>query len=1003
MPAPEVIHRLVEKFNSQFEVYKSNSYTEHNVRVEFVDPLFKALHWDVHNEDANAEAYKDVIHEPALKTSTGSKNPDYCFRIGGTAKFFLETKKPSVDIKDNRDSALQVRRYGWSGKLSISILTDFEEFSVYDCRIKPKQNDDAHVARILYYTYKDYLEKWDEIYGLFSKRAILNGSFDKFIKTDSKKKGTTTVDQAFLEDMESWRDLLARNIALRNRDLSSKELNHLVQATIDRIVFLRICEDRNIEPYGQLQKLLKHGDIYKNLYRLFVKADDKYNSGLFHFKKEKGREEADRRSSELKLDDKILYEIIDDLYYPKSPYVFSQIPAEILGQVYEQFLGKVIRLTPNHQAKVELKPDVRKAGGVYYTPKYIVDYIVKNTVGELLKNKSPAQAKKLKFLDPACGSGSFLLGAYQFLLQWYLTAYAKDPTKHKKLIYQVGGNEWRLSTQEKKDILLKNIYGVDIDRQAVEVTKLSLLLKVLEGESQDRLDEQWRLFAERALPDLGNNIKCGNSLIGTDFLFGKNLELFGKEDVEKINPFDWEDGFPEIMKAGGFDAVIGNPPYVRIQSMNGEAFSKVQYFKTKYKTAIKGNYDLYIVFVEKGLQLLNQSGLLCLIIPNKFLTTDYGFELRNLISSQKSLRKLLSFEHAQVFESATIYTCVILLSRRQNNFFLYAKSNDLSDISSFNFSKIESTKVTNNSWVFYNKDSAKIIEKISLNSTELILLPTKISRGSSTGDDSVFILKRDGKNYRTKSGELVELENGILRSPLFATNFDRYYFKGNSADVIIFPYYVKNDNYSLLSEFDLKDYFPKTYNYLQNNKKSLLKRKQFKQWFGFSAPRNLSDHDKAHLLVPLLANKGLYSTIYSNSKYCLMASGGFSLYFQHNNGMSINYIWGLLNSKLLFWKLKQISNIFRGGWVTCTKQYVQTMPIKSINLSNPTQKTQHDRMVALVDQMLDTQKRLQAARSEIERKPYQQMADALDKQIDALVYELYEITPEEIKIVEGVE
>ena len=244
--------------------------------------------------------------EYTLKTADGAKAPDYCFCIGGAKKFFLETKKPSVHIKDDIGPAFQIRRYGWTGKLALSILTDFEEFAVYDCRIKPRHNDKASVGRIEYFKYTDYLDKWDYLHGVFSKEAIQKGSFDSYIASDKKKKGTTTVDQSFLEDMEGWRDLLARNIALRNPKLTTQELNHLVQATIDRIVFLRICEDREIEEYGRLQKLLKGDRVYATLCKFFKQADDKYNSGLFHFKEEKGRGQADALSLKLKIDDKAL-------------------------------------------------------------------------------------------------------------------------------------------------------------------------------------------------------------------------------------------------------------------------------------------------------------------------------------------------------------------------------------------------------------------------------------------------------------------------------------------------------------------------------------------------------------------------------------------------------------------------------------------------------------------------------------------------------------------------
>jgi type I restriction-modification system DNA methylase subunit len=255
--------------------------------------------------------------------------------------------------------------------------------------------------------------------------------------------------------------------------------------------------------YGRLQALLNGEHTYRRLYQLFREADQRYNSGLFYFQKEKDRVESpDDLTPELEIDDAVYKRIIRRLYYPDSPYEFSVLPADILGQVYEQFLGKVIRLTEGHQAKVEDKPEVKKAGGVYYTPTYIVDYIVKNTVGKLLENKTPKQVAKLRILDPACGSGSFLIGAYQYLLDWHRDWYSdNDPKKwasgRNPAIYQGPGGEWKLTTTERKRILLQNIYGVDIDAQAVEVTKLSLLLKVLEGESEQTLATQLR-FSSRA-------------------------------------------------------------------------------------------------------------------------------------------------------------------------------------------------------------------------------------------------------------------------------------------------------------------------------------------------------------------------------------------------------------------------------------------------------------------------------------------------------------------------
>ncbi len=671
MTIPEQVHKLVERFDQNIVAYKQGKYNEAQVRQEFINPFFKALGWDIDNKQGYAETYKEVVHEDAIKVGRATKAPDYSFRIGGTRKFFLEAKKPSIDIKHDTHPAYQLRRYAWSAKLPLSILTDFEEFAVYDGRIKPVKIDKAATARIMYLTYDQYIDRWNDLVNTFSPDAIKKGSFDRYIESKKKKRGTAEVDNAFLQEIERWRDMLARNFALRNT-LTQRELNYAVQLTIDRLIFLRIAEDRNIEPYGQIQALLKNDNLYPNLIQLFERADDRYNSGLFHFKSEKGRStELDSLTPTLTLDDKVLKDIFKNLYYPDSPYEFSVLPTDILGQVYEQFLGKIIRLTAGGRAKIEEKPEVKKAGGVYYTPTYIVDYIVKQTVGQLFEGQmlgasGMGSVNRLKILDPACGSGSFLLGAYQYLLDWYLEQYQHSPKKWSKgqnpRLYQNSSGEWQLTIAERKRILTTHIYGVDIDPQAVEVTKLSLLLKVLEDDKS--VTQQLTLFQERVLPDLDHNIKCGNSLIGPDY-YASNPSQMGlfsdEEEFYRINAFDWQTEFKEIMQAGGFDAVIGNPPYIRIQAMKEWAPKEVEFYKERYTAASKGNYDIYVVFVEKGLALLNDKGRLGFILPHKFFNAKYGEPLRGLLAKGKHLSDIVHFGDQQVFTNATTYTCLLFV------------------------------------------------------------------------------------------------------------------------------------------------------------------------------------------------------------------------------------------------------------------------------------------------------------------------------------------------------
>jgi type I restriction-modification system DNA methylase subunit len=328
----------------------------------------------------------------------------------------------------------------------------------------------------------------------------------------------------------------------------------------------------------------------------------------------------------LKLDDEALKEILSGLYYPRCPYEFSVMPPELLGNVYEQFLGKVIHLTEFHRARVEEKPEVRKAGGVYYTPQYIVDYIIQNTLGKLCDGKTPKEIETIRILDPACGSGSFLLGAYKFLLAYHRDWYTNDgPQKHRNEIYQGRGGQWFLSTVEKKRILLNNIYGVDIDMQAVEVTKLSLLLKVLEDENSETLAQTLRARHERALPDLDGNIKCGNSLIGPDFYDSKATNKLSEEERHRINAFDWLAEFPAIFatakgvkKGDHFNVIVGNPPYIFARD---EGFTEQEkaYFAKMFSHQ-QYQLNTFALFTEQAYKLLAVGGRLGFIIPNNWLS-----------------------------------------------------------------------------------------------------------------------------------------------------------------------------------------------------------------------------------------------------------------------------------------------------------------------------------------------------------------------------------------------
>lgn len=1018
MGAPNKIVDLVDYFSDNIAAIRSAGYKETQARRELIDPFFAALGWDVANEQHIPEAFKDVIHEDSLKIGGLAQAPDYSFRVGGERRFFVEAKKPSVNLRSDPHSAYQLRRYAWSANLPLSILTDFEEFIVYDCRLRPDKTDKADTARIFYLTYRDYAEQWDQIASRFSRQAVLDGSLDAFVESLRTKKGIATVDAAFLKEIESWRDQLAHNIALRNPGLTQRDLNYAVQMTIDRIIFLRMAEDRGIEEYERLKRLADGEYVYERLLQLFVQADARYNSGLFYFQPEKGRiEQPDTLSPKLKIDDDVLRHILRNLYYPESPYEFSVLPIETLGHVYEQFLGKVIHLTPEHRAVVQEKPEVRKAGGVYYTPTYIVDYIVEHTVGKLVEDKTPRQVAgagktpPLRVVDPACGSGSFLIGAYQYLLDWYRERYVQEgPEKHKKILYQTKGGEWRLTTAERKRILVDHIFGVDIDAQAVEVTKLSLLLKVLEGENRETLVQQLALFHERALPDLSRNIRCGNSLIGPDFYDGMQLGLLGDEERYRLNIFDWKAAFPQVFQADdpGFDVVIGNPPYIRIQALQEWAPLEVEFYKRAYQSASKGNYDIYVVFVEKGLTLLSERGRLGFILPHKFLNAQYGEPLRKSLAEGHNLAKVVHFGDQQVFANATTYTCLMFLEKGGRKEFQFVKAHDLAD---WRLSEVPSPRsipaeqLTSAPWLFSESVSDLRSHTVPLQDF------AHVFQGLATSADSVYVLEiidRSGTTWKVRSkaleGETIEIESSLLHPLLKGSEITRY-VQPSYQQVVLFPYRIQDDKAEVLTEGELKKNYPLAYNYFGRTEPILLARSKVDAsvYWHFPYPKNLTLYEKPKILVQVLSTRANFTLDGSGQFYFLGGgtAGGNAVRPRADHPESPLYLLGILNSSFCTTHVRRVGSPFRGGYFAFGKSSIGTLPIRTIDFTNRGDVAQHDRMVAMVEEMLRLHKRVVEVQNPHEKSTITAQITALDKQIDRLVYELYELTDEEISIVEN--
>lgn len=838
----EIIKERVEDFEKNKALIMKKGYGETNIRSNYIDIMFEALGWNIRNK---YEVDREFSQKDKSKEAN-TKKVDYAFKLNGKLKFFIEAKEASVDLEHNKDAIYQAKRYAYSsnGKAPIVILTDFEEFRVFNVLTAPiYDNPDKQLLKSHSFQYTDYVEKWDLIWDTFSKEAVDQGSLDELRGTITKN--TKTMDKDFLEQIAKWREVLAKNIAIRNEDLSVDDINEAVQRILDRLIFIRNLEDREIEPEDTLLNIAKNKtDILKSLVPLFNSLNTTYNGLLFkpHF------------SEKIIVDDKALYNVIREMCYPISPFQFDVIEPEILGRIYEKFLGSKIRLTDSHRAKVEEKLEVRKAGGVYYTPEYIVDYIVKNTVGKKIEGLSPDEIKEIKIVDPACGSGSFLIGAYNYLLEYHRQWYIKNKTNkdYKSDWYKTKEDEIVVNLHKRGDILRNNIFGVDIDKEATEVAIMSLYLKMLD-DGFDKGERDLFFVKGAVLPDMTSNIKCGNSLIDNGYFRQLSLIQISNEELFKINPFDWKNEFKDPFLKGGFDCLIGNPPYIRIQTLNESHPEQVKYFNEVYRDYISSNYDIYILFLHKAYSIINNEGIFGYILPHKFFQGESGKKIRNYFAEKKSVYEIINFGTNQVFENATTYTCLFFSEKKSNISFRYKQFNlgsNFTQLSELKFQKINSLQLNQEMWNFHSEEKYKIVEKIKNAGHRFENITKKIFKGSSTGNDKIFLIELQEIGEKTSVcfskylNKNISIENSMIKPFLNGSDVRKYYVS-RTKNFLIFPYEIKNEKAILIELSSLKQHYSYTYEYLNECKQELLKRKiklDNYNFYKYSAARSLTEY-----------------------------------------------------------------------------------------------------------------------------------------------------------------
>jgi hypothetical protein len=1105
--------RLVESFGQRVAELKRPSYVEAQLRDDFLNPFFRALGWDMENRAGLIQQKRDVEIESRTLISGRQKRADYLFRVAGRDRFVCEAKKPAEEL--HARYAFQAKRYAWNKDLPIAVLTDFEETKVYVVGGKPRL-DEPHIGEMKSWSFREYPLVAREIWDLLSYDRVAAGGIERLLESLPKspaRKGkarqqwlikpdrSRALDTAFLEFLDEARRALASDLYKHNDHedlLQDNRLNEAVQRILDRILFIRICEDRDIDT-GQLlhsivetwrkntgseaglrprQRILDplrdEPPAYEGAHGIKAPADSLWRLIIRHFRALDHRPPTHvpffngnlfkpHFSESLIVGDEWLADFIGELSDDETPYLFNAIPVEILGSVYERFLGKVVR--PHGMGvTIEEKPEVRKAGGVYYTPRYIVDYIVEQTVGRLLDEISgpaeavpspadrvsanpPASASRtlkefekrtstLRILDPACGSGSFLIRAYERVCEHWqsrLTASLREtaatagssrgdetpsekvdqslltspPTDEKKAALAAWKKKHRpfcwvdditgdvhLTVDLKRRVLTRNIYGVDLDSAAVEVTQLSLYLKMLENENRTTLERERELFAEAValLPPLQDNIKCGNSLIASDF-------SMMPEDLVRVRAFDWPVQFRDIMKAGGFDAVIGNPPYIRIQRI---AESESNYLFRAYQSPTS-KMDLSLIFLEKGLKLAKKTGRISFICTSQWLAADYGKNLRKALSDGR-LHQLVDFGSLPVFADASTYPSILVLCPTPAPHLTLKRVTsktqlNLKGVAQAPSQAIPLSSLSGRPWTMGSLDIAAVARSRGQQCQPLSHFG-KAYIGTKCGLNEAFVLTRE-------EAREARIERNILYP---------YAYRGGEVDrfmpvepdsVIIYPYERGKDGSAvLLSEETLKSKFPNAYAHLLKYKPQLRERQDSRRFYARGADwyRHLRAGTYNYVRPPKLALKGIALRC---SVGLLPENTAFDgarcpcVILEDVGECSSKYFLALLNSALATVHLKAVCPPKLHGYIEFSARAVTAFPVRVIDLKNPTDKARHDKLVALVDKMLVLMPELRAATSGTEKAALQNAVTATDHQIDQLVYELYGLSPEEIALVES--
>ncbi|AKB71836.1 Eco57I restriction-modification methylase domain-containing protein [Methanosarcina mazei] len=992
---------LVDKYLEYKSKGLLESSSEQTIR-DWLQEFLCIFGWDVRNTSQIIQDKKLSPSEIDRLESISSTNtkPDYTFLINHKKVTFLDAKSTDVNIKDNAEVAFQIKSYGWSVMAPCAFISNFEEFAIYDCTYIPERNQSPKLGRI-YLTIDNYLENFEILDNHLYKKNIfadkLNLLYSKSLEGNRQIK-KQTLDYTFANELSLFRLKLANEILINNKETilnNVESLSYITQIIINRVLFIRVCEARGIEEENLLKRYYEKGfwETFKE--SSYFEFYDHYDGPLF---------EKNKLINNLMIPNTVFESLLNYLYYP-SPYRFDVISTRLLSDIYEILLSKKLEINGD-LVTAKLKSEYTKNKGAVSTPQYIVQDIIRRTISkDKLLREGIDKLFENKILDIACGSGSFLIEAYDHLENIFLELYitGDDPNYDKYFVKQNG--ICILNLEGKKSIIENCIFGVDIDFEAVEVTKMSLCLKVVDSTEHISEYSDIGFFGKKILSKVGENILCGNSLVPSDILDTFPSIRDQREEYMKTNIFDFNtvESFKKVFdKKDGFDYIIGNPPYVEVKNYNTDLRFMHLYIKNKYISAQNGKVDLSIPYIERGLELLNDKGKIGFIVQKRFFKTDYGKHIRKLISEKNLVSTIIDFSSTSIFRSRITYVALLFLDKTQPKRFLYKSvesdidtlESDLRSLNDSDCSTLSSSFLSSAPWNFSDIELLYIKSELLKYGTLGDFVNVKVGvqalwdRAYHTRPEKINDITLEGKSQLEDN---FEIELDACRPLICNEKF--YPFRNDLPDVyVIFPYDVDSSgNVKSISFSEYSHKFPLAGEYLLRNKDCIKENVETYQdsetWHLYTRCQN---HGAIYpkVLIPMTSLDTYATVSISSSIYCDNANVYF-LEAENKNEDSLYALASIINSTLFSVLARSIANPQTNGYFKFNKQFLEPIPFPVANFKNNYKNIVSE--LAHLSLMIREEQSKYIISSPSQRRSIISLLNNYWNKLDDLVYDLYEL------------